>query len=442
MSINTQNALMRDKSLRKGITAAAIGNFITWFEYASYGFLAVILSHVFFPNTDKTTALLATFGAFGISFLMNPLGALIFGQLGDKLGRKKILASVILLMSGSTFAIGLLPSYASIGIISPILMILFRMLQGFAAGGEPGGAATFLVESAKPGKKAWTVSFWHCSSFLANASAATFILLLTAILSNESLQTWGWRIPFLISGVLGVIAFYIRTQMEDTDEFKALEASNNVSQAPVKEALQYHWKEILQTTGCIALQGAAFYFIFVYIQAYLVTELNLSFLQASISNVICLIAASITIFGFAKISDRMGRKPILLLGSVICAVLIYPVFLVFATGNYPLIIIGQALLGIGLAIFMSASGAALVELFPARVRYAGFSIGFNLSVAVFGGSAAYIATYLIKITNSPLSPALIVFITGLIAVFTVLTMKETAGEKLDLKKSNIKNSTI
>ncbi|MCO9051576.1 MFS transporter [Acinetobacter sp. UC24323] len=432
--MGSKTSSVESKSLRKGIIAAAIGNFITWFEYASYGFLAVILSNVFFPDTDKTTALLATFGAFGISFLMNPLGAFVFGQLGDKYGRKKILTTVILLMSGSTFAIGLLPSYAEIGLISPILMIILRMLQGFAAGGEPGGAATYLVESAKVGKKAHTVSYWHCSSYLANASAAAFILILTSIISTENLQAWGWRIPFLIAGLLGIVAYWIRTKMEDTAEFKALEEANDVCQAPVKEALKYHWKEILQTAGCMALQGAVFYFIFVYIQAYLVNELNLTFLQASISNVICLVTASITIFTFAKLSDRVGRKPILLLGSILSVLLIYPVFLVFSTGIFSLIVLGQATLAIGLAIFMSASGAALVEIFPTRVRYAGFSIGFNLSVAIFGGSAAYVATYLIKITQSPMSPALIVFVTSLIGVITVLTMRETAGTKVDAQK--------
>ncbi|NIE75941.1 MFS transporter [Pantoea sp. Ap-967] len=421
----------QNPALRKAIIAAAIGNFITWFEYASYGFLAVILGRVFFPVSTPSASLLATFAAFGISFLMAPLGALFFGRLGDRVGRKKILASVILLMSGSTFVIGLLPSYASIGILSPVLMVAMRMLQGFASGGEPGGAATFLVESANPGRRAWTVSCWHCSSFIANATASAFILGLTASISEAALEQWGWRIPFLLSGVLGVVAFYIRSQLEDTHAFKTLQETEGVSEAPISDAVTRHWRQILQTAGCIALQGAAFYFIFVYIETYLKVQLGLSFLQASVSNVTCLVMASLSIFAFARISDRIGRKPILLLGALLCTLAIYPVFLIFSTGNYGLILMGHALLGICLAVFMSASGPALVEIFPTRVRYAGFSIGFNLSVAVFGGSAAYVATYLIDVTGSSLSPALLVLSTGLIATFSVLTLRETAGRQLE-----------
>ena len=429
-------------SLRKAVVAAAIGNFITWFEYASYGFLAMTLGRVFFPVSTPTAALLATFGAFGISFLMAPLGALFFGRLGDRIGRKQILATVILLMSGSTFAIGLLPSYESIGIAAPILLILLRMLQGFASGGEPGGAATFLVESAPPGRKARVVSFWHCSSFMANAAASAFILGLTATISEGALQDWGWRIPFLISGVLGVVAFYIRSQLEDTQAFQTLQETEGVSEAPIIEAIRDHWKQILQTAGCIALQGAAFYFIFVYIETYLKVQLGLSYLQASASNVTCLLMASISIFMFARLSDRVGRKPVLLLGALLCTLAIYPVFLVFSTGVFSLILIGHALLGVCLAAFMSASGPALVEIFPTRVRYAGFSIGFNLSVAIFGGSAAYVATYLIDLTGSPLSPALLVLCTGLIATLSVLTLKETAGQRIDPEVSPVSLTAV
>lgn len=231
--------------------------------------------------------------------------------------------------------------------------------------------------------------------------------------------------------MLGVFAFYIRSQLEDTHAFKTLQQTGGVSEAPISEALSRHWRQILQTAGCIAMQGAAFYFIFVYIETYLKVQLGLTFLQASVSNVTCLVMASLSIFAFAHISDRIGRKPILLLGALLCTLAIYPVFLVFSTGNYGLILAGHALLGVCLAVFMSASGPALVEIFPTRVRYAGFSIGFNLSVAVFGGSAAYVATYLIEATGSSLSPALLVMSTGLIATLSVLTLKETAGRQLE-----------
>lgn len=415
----------------KVLVATAIGNYITWFEFASYGFLAVIISRIFFPMDSPGLALLMTFGAFGVSFLMAPLGALFFGRLGDTVGRKRILVAVILLMSGSTFAIGLLPTYETLGVASPIILVLFRMLQGFASGGEPGGAATVLAESAEPTRRARTVSVWHCSSFLANASASALVFGLTSLISEEALEAWGWRIPFLLAGALGVIAYIIRRQLDETPTFLALEAANEKSRSPIKDVLSQNLKEVLQTTGCMAFQGAAFYFIFVYIETYLRVQLGLTYMLASVSNIVCLCSASVSIFLFAYLSDLYGRRVIMLIGAVFSTAIIYPVFLAFSTKDYYLIVFGHAALGVCLAIFMSASGAALMEIFPAKVRYAGFSIAYGLAIAIFGGSSAFIATWLISLTGSPLSPSILVIGTGIIAIVSVAVMRETAptGQK-------------
>lgn len=417
--------------LRRAVTAAAIGNFITWFDFAAYGFLAVLLGQIFFPSDDPAASLLATFAAFGVAFLMNPVGGFVFGRLGDKVGRKKILATAIILMSASTFAVGLLPGYAAIGIAAPILLVALRILQGFAAGGEPGGAATFLVESALRGRRARTVSFWHCSSYLANAAASVLVLTLNAVLSDDAMFDWGWRIPFLIAGPLGLVGLYLRIKLNDTAEFERLQASGEVSQTPIKDALRTSRRQVIQVIGCIAFQAAAFYFIFVYMQTYLQAEVGLSFGTASASTVICLCAAAAAIFGFARLSDRYGRKPVIITGAVAGTAVVFPAFAAFGTANVALIVIAHAAMGVCLAMFMSASGAALVEIFPSRVRYAGFSIGFNLSVAIFGGTAPYIATWLIAATGSPLSPAVILIVTGLMAIAAALTLHETAGRKVD-----------
>lgn len=410
--------------LRRAITAAAIGNFITWFDFAAYGFLAVLLAKIFFPLADPLTSLLSTFATFGVAFLMNPVGGMFFGRLGDKIGRKRILATVITLMSLSTFAVGLLPGYNAIGLAAPALLVLLRIIQGFAAGGEPGGAATFLVESAKPGTEAVTVSFWHCSSYLANAAASALILGLHAVLTSSQMLEWGWRIPFLIAGPLGMVALYIRLRISDTAEFERLQQGGETSQNPIRDAVRGSWRQILQTIGCIALQAAAFYFIFVYMETYLQSERGFTSLQASVSTVICLAAAGITIFLFARIADRRGRKPVMIAGAALLAAFAYPVFVVLGLGIYPLAVAGHTLLGICLALFMAGSGAGLVEIFPSRIRYTGFSIGFNISVALFGGTAPYIATALIAGTGSALSPALIVIATGAVAVVAALFIKE------------------
>ncbi|MDA2893284.1 MFS transporter [Mycolicibacterium sp. BiH015] len=422
---------LQGPELRRAITAAAIGNFITWFDFAAYGFLAVLLGQIFFPSDDPAASLLATFAAFGVAFLMNPIGGFVFGRLGDKVGRKRILAASIILMSASTFAVGLLPGYAVIGIAAPILLVALRIVQGFAAGGEPGGAATFLVESALRGRRARTVSFWHCSSYLANAAASVLVLSLDAMLSDSAMFDWGWRIPFLIAGPLGLVGLYLRIKLNDTAEFERLQSAGEVSKSPIKDALRSNRRQIIQVIGCIAFQAAAFYFTFVYMQTYLQSEVGFSFGLASASTVICLCAAAASIFVFARLSDVYGRKPVIIVGAVLGTVVVFPAFAAFATANTALIIVAHAAMGVFLAMFMSASGAALVEIFPSRVRYAGFSIGFNLSVAIFGGTAPYVATWLISVTGSPVAPAIILIVTGLAAIVSAVTLRETAGRRVD-----------
>jgi MHS family proline/betaine transporter-like MFS transporter len=430
-SVTEHEGRLQGADLRRAITAAAIGNFITWFDFAAYGFLAVLLGQIFFPSENPAASLLATFAAFGVAFLMNPIGGFVFGRLGDKVGRKKILATAILLMSASTFAVGLLPGYASIGIAAPVLLVALRILQGFAAGGEPGGAATFLVESAARGRRARTVSFWHCSSYLANAVASVLVLILNAVLSDTAMFDWGWRIPFLIAGPLGLVGLYLRLRLNDTAEFERLRSTGEVSQTPVKDALTASRRQVIQVIGCIAFQAAAFYFIFVYMQTYLQSQVGFSFGMASTSTVICLCAAAVAIFVFAWFSDQFGRKPVIILGAVTSTLIVFPAFAAFSTANTALIVSVHAAMGVCLAMFMSASGAAMVEIFPSRVRYAGFSIGFNISVAIFGGTAPYVATWLIAATGSPVSPSAILIVTGLMAIAAATTLHETAGRRVD-----------
>lgn len=432
-NVTEHEGRLHGTDLRRAITAAAIGNFITWFDFAAYGFLAVLLGQIFFPSENPAASLLATFAAFGVAFLMNPIGGFVFGRLGDKVGRKKILATAILLMSASTFAVGLLPGYAAIGIAAPVLLVALRILQGFAAGGEPGGAATFLVESAARGRRARTVSFWHCSSYLANAVASVLVLLLNAVLSDAAMFEWGWRIPFLVAGPLGLIGLYLRLRLNDTAEFERLQSSGEVSQRPIKDALTTSRRQVIQVIGCIAFQAAAFYFIFVYMQTYLQSQVGFSFGMASASTVICLCAAAAAIFVFAWFSDQFGRKPVIICGAVASTLIVFPAFAAFSAANTALIVCMHAAMGVCLAMFMAASGAAMVEIFPSRVRYAGFSIGFNISVAIFGGTAPYVATWLIAATGSPVSPSVILIVTGLMAIVAASTLHETAGRKVDAR---------
>jgi MHS family proline/betaine transporter-like MFS transporter len=330
-------------------------------------------------------------------------------------------------MSASTFLIGALPTHAAVGVLAPLLLVVLRMVQGFSAGGEPAGAATFLLEYARPGRRAFSVGFWPVSSFLGNAFAAIVVFSMYAVVPADAMATWGWRVPFLLCGPIGLIGLYIRLKMEDTPEFRALEAAGEVSEAPLKEALRFSWRQILQAAGCFVLQFVAFYLVLIYMQTYLVEQLHLSESTASLSTLIALIVAAVTILPWAYLADRIGRKPQMIAASVGFAVLTYPILMLMNRGGVAAAVVGHLVLVVLLTMWMGAANAALTEIFPSRVRYTGFGIGFNISGPLFGGMAPFLATWLISSTGSALSPALLFVASALVAFLTVLTLKETVA---------------
>ena len=354
-------------TIRTAIVAAGIGNFVEWFSYGIYGFLAATLAVVFFPSENPTVGLLATFAVFGVAFLVNPIGGIFFGPLGDRLGRQRILALVIVMMSLSTFLIGVLPPYASVGILAPILLVLLRMSQGFSAGGEPAGAATFLLEYARPGQRAYSVAFWPVSSFLGNAFAALTVLFMFAIVSEEAMTSWGWRIPFLITGPLGAIGLYIRLKMEDTPEFRALESEGEVSRSPIREVFRNGWRQLLQAAGCFILQFVAFYLVLIYMQTYIIEQLGFSSATASLSTILTLFVAALAILPWAILADRIGRKPQMIAASIGFVVLTYPIFALMNLGGVTIVILCHMALAILLTMWMGAANAALTEIFPSQV---------------------------------------------------------------------------
>jgi MHS family proline/betaine transporter-like MFS transporter len=420
-------------TIRRAVVGASIGNLVEWFDFAVYGYLATYIAANFFPEGNPTAALLSTFAVFAAAFFVRPLGGLFFGPLGDKIGRQRVLATVIILMSVATFAIGLLPGYATIGIWAPILLVVARLLQGFSAGGEFGGGATFLAEYSEDDRRGLTVSWLEFSTLIGFILGSGVVLLLNSSLGEETMTAWGWRIPFLIAGPLGIVGLYIRLRLEDTPEFRALESTGEVAESPLRETIVENWKQILQVGGLVIIQNVGFYIVLVYMQTYITEELRYSSTSASLSTVLTLLVAMILIPPLGALSDRVGRKPLLMASCIGFAVLTYPLFLLLNAGSLVAAILAHIALGILQALFISTSVAALTELFPTRVRYGGFSIGYNVSVAIFGGSAPYLATWLISATGSPLSPAFYVIFGAIATLLTVLTIPETAGT--DLQKT-------
>jgi MFS transporter, MHS family, proline/betaine transporter len=419
--------------LRRAMLGASVGNCVEWFDFAVYGYLAATLGAVFFPSDDPTISLLSSFAVFGVAFFMRPLGGFFFGPLGDRIGRQRTLATVIILMSVSTFVIAFLPGYAVIGIWAPILLVAARLLQGFSVGGEFGGASAFLAEYSPDERRGYLVSWIEFSAvggfFLGSAS----VLVLTATIGEDALGSWGWRIPFLLAGPLGLIGLYIRLRVEDTPEFRALESTGEVSGSPFRETITQNWRPIVQVIGLVIIQNAGFYIVLTYMPTYFSEQLGFTSTASSLSSVFTLLVAMALIPPLGALSDRVGRKPLLAGSCIGFALLSYPLFLLMNQGNLVGAVLSHVALGALLAVFLSATIAALAELFPTRVRYGGFSIGYNISVAIFGGAAPFFATYLISVTGNPLSPAFYLIAAAMASLITIATIKETA--RTPLKKT-------
>ncbi|KUI34907.1 MFS transporter [Mycobacterium sp. IS-1590] len=418
------------QAVRKAVTGASIGNAVEWFDFAIYGLLATYIAEKFFPSGDETAALLSTFAVFAAAFFMRPLGGFFFGPLGDRIGRQRVLALVILLMSASTLTIGLVPSYDAIGVAAPLLLLFLRCLQGFSAGGEYGSGACFLAEYATDERRGFIVSFLVWSVVVGFLLGALTVTGLETVLSESAMDSYGWRIPFLIAGLLGVVGLYIRLQLSDTPEFENLREQGEVATSPLREALRTSWRPILQIAGLVVIHNVGFYIVFTYLPTYFTETLEFTKVDAFVSIAVASIVAIILIPPLGALSDRIGRKPLLYSGAIGFAVFVYPLFLLLNSGSLAAAVTAHAALAALESVFVSASLAAGAELFATRVRSSGYSIGYNMSVAIFGGTAPYVATWLVDRTGNQIAPAYYVVGAAVVSIATLLTMRETARQPL------------
>ncbi|BBY44787.1 MFS transporter [Mycolicibacterium celeriflavum] len=416
--------------VRKAITGASIGNAVEWFDFAIYGFLATFIAANFFPAGNETAALLNTFAIFAAAFFMRPLGGFVFGPLGDKLGRQRVLALVILLMSAATVLIGLLPTYASIGVAAPLLLLFLRCLQGFSAGGEYGGGAVYLAEFASDRRRGLTITFMAWSGVLGFLLGSVTVTLLQALLPAAAMESYGWRIPFLIAGPLGLVGLYIRLRLDDTPQFAELSRSDRVAKSPLREAVTTSWRPILQVIGLFIVFNIGYYVVFTFLPTYFIKTLDFSKTDAFLSISLASLVALILILPLAALSDRIGRRPMLIAGSVAFAVLGYPLFLLLNSGSLVAAIAAHCGLAVIESIYVSAAVSAGVELFATTVRYSGFSIGYNICVAGFGGTTPYVVTWLAAETGNDLAPAWYLVVAAVVSLGAVLTLREFAGRPL------------
>ncbi|UOD80986.1 MFS transporter [Paenarthrobacter ureafaciens] len=415
---------------RRVVTASFIGNFVEWFDYAVYGYLAGIISTVFFPESDRQTALLATFGVFAISFFVRPIGGFIWGHIGDRIGRKQALSLSILLMSVATFCIALIPGYATIGVMAPILLLLVRVVQGFSAAGEYAGASAFLVEYAPAHRRGLYAAVVPASTAAGLLLGSLLAALLTSVMSAEQLNEWGWRLPFLLAGPMGLIGRYIRTKLEDTPAFRELAETDHAVKAPAFAMFRTYRKQLVIATGAVLLNAVGFYVILSYMPTYLSEELGFGAAESFLATTIALASYIGFIFLTGIASDRFGRKKMLIIAAVLFSILTVPAFMLLDSGSFVVIVFVQILLGGMLTLNDGTLPSFLAELFPTKVRYTGFAVSFNLSNALFGGTAPFMATLLIGMTHNQLAPGWYLVAASLVSLIAVLFAAETSRKPL------------
>ena len=421
------------KTLRRVTVAASAGMFVEFFDYGIYGFFASTIALIFFPSADPTTGLLLAFAVFGLTFFVRPVGGVVCGYMGDRIGRQRTLVFIMLLISVSTALIGLLPSYATLGIFAPILLLVLRLVQGFATGGESAGAMSFVAEYAPQGERGKLVAFTQLSSYCSLLLATLIGTFLAQNLSADALQSWGWRIPFLLALPLGLVGFYIRSKLEDSPKFEALRRSDSRSSNPLREVLasSRHRRAVLLAIAIPVLNGSGYYVLFTYMPTYLHSTLNFS-VAAGLAVTSCALVVVIAAIPLAgMLSDRIGRRPTMIGSAIAVAVIGLPCYWLMTRGSVGLAILGAAVLGLLFAGHTGVVHTVLVELFPTRLRYTAYALGYNIGTAIFGGAAPLVITYLLKVTADPSIPAYYVVITGVVTAIAMWTTRETAHDPLE-----------
>ncbi|MGC4937132.1 MFS transporter [Kribbella sp. DT2] len=408
---------------RRSLVAGTVGNFVEWYEFGAYGFFATVIAANFFSSTSTSDAesLIKTYASFALAFFFRPIGAAIFGRVGDRIGRRPTLILVLLLMTLSTTLIGLLPTYATVGAAAPWLLTLVRALQGLSAGGEFGGAVAIMTEFAPRNKRGLYGAWQSLTVALGLLVGAGLAAILATVLSEEALQDWGWRVPFLLALPLGLVALLLRLRLEETPNFARVQEAPEREPAGKGEVA----KAIALGIGRLMGWSAAGYTFLVVMPSYLQSTLNATFQQALVATVLANLGFALSIMPAGWISDRIGRRPVMVTGAALVVVLAFPLMNLLQDKDSSNAAKGIAVFLAGLVVgLMAGPGPAMLsEMFTTRARYTGLGLAYSLSNAVFSGCAGLIITELIKRTKNIDIPAWYVMITCAISVVALLTLR-------------------
>lgn len=433
--VSTKSETLTQRKRMRGVIVAALSaSTLEWYDFYIYGTAAaLVFNEVFFPNVDATVGTLAAFATFGVGFLFRPLGGIIFGHFGDTRGRKTLLVIAMILMGSATFLIGVLPTYEMVGIAAPILLVVLRALQGIAVGGQYGGAMLLVTENAPAHKRGFYGSFSHIGPSLAVILSNIVFLVVVATVDSAALQAWAWRIPFLLSALVVAAGLYMQLKLEDTAEFTAMRAKQQAEgstsekaprrgRSPIIEALVTHPKQLLQAGGMILVVQVYYYVLIVFTISYATSN------GISRSTVLMTVLASsavtvVSIPYFAALSDRVGRKKVLLAAAIATTLTAFPFVLLLASGSVALLAIGVVVPGLTLGALYGPMAAFYYEMFSAEIRYSGASIGYQLGAVVGGGFAPLIATTLLAATGTILSVGAYIVVAGLISIWAIASTK-------------------
>ena len=410
----------------KVITASSVGTMIEWYDFYIFGSLAAIISTQFFPGGSPTAAFLKTLATFAVGFAVRPFGALVFGRIGDLIGRKFAFLTTLLIMGGSTAAIGFLPGHDKIGIAAPIILVILRLLQGLALGGEYGGAAVYVAEHAPDGRRGFYTSFIQTTATLGLFMSLAVILIVRSIVGEDAFKVWGWRIPFVLSLVLVGISYYIRMRLRESPLFTILKDTGKTSQAPIQESFGTwaRWKVFLVVLfGATAGQAVVWYTGQFYALLFLQTVLKVPLVTSYVVVAIALVLGAPLFVFFGSLSDRIGRKKIMMAGNLLAALLYVPIYHGMKYYSSPVNAVALTALVFVQVVFVTMVygpiAAFLVEAFPAKIRYTSLSLPYHFGNGWFGGFLPIIATSLVARTGNiyaglafPIVVALITFVVG------------------------------
>ncbi len=419
--------------MRRILVASLVGSSIEWFDYFLYGTVsALVFNQIFFVNEDPTIGLLLAYASFALAFFIRPFGGVIFSHIGDRIGRKKTLVLTLSLMGVATFGMGLLPTYQAVGIWAPILLITLRLVQGLGIGGEWGGALLLAVEYA-PAEKRGLFGAIPQMGITIGMLLGTVALSIMTMLPENAFMTWGWRIPFIFSALLVFFGLWIRKGIDETPSFKKVKESGEVPKLPIVETLKHYWREVLIAVGAKVVETAPFYIFSTFVVSYATSNLGFSRTATLTAVMIATIIATILIPFMGKLSDTIGRKKLFIGGTIGMALFAFPYFWLLEQKSVLLLIVATVIgLGVIWAPITAVLGTMFSEIFDAKIRYTGITLGYQIGAALAGGTAPLVATALLnRFDNSYVPVAIYIIFASVLSLAAIWAVKDRSNQKLD-----------